>query len=183
MPSFATYHAYSTFLADSSTGLRPIEDLLPPSFCKEHGTTIFSCCVLVVAAGVFYGLWRRRARPGAAQSPVKVAIEMLRPIQCSPENGALAAAVLQALRRYFAAVLPSWGAGEFTAVEMVNRLGREESLPCELRKELSLLIRECERSQFFAGHSSPPLQIVSRAIDAIGKIDAVRSGFISSNHP
>ena len=154
--------------------LRPIEELLPPTFWEQHRVAILLGGLLGLAI-LAVAVWRfRRVRPVVVLPPAEVARKTLQRLEAGPDNSVLAGAVLKTLRHYLPAAIPTLSRGELTADEIVGHLDRKSSLPPELRNEISLLLRQCEQRQFFSGRQDAHTKLATRALDVIRKIEATQ---------
>lgn len=175
MPS--TIHPLTRWplLAGALPGLRPIEDLLPPTFGERYGVPLLLCLLGALMVSAAAAWWFRRARPAVASSPAEAARSVLGQLVSEPDDGALAGSVLKTLRHYFPAVCPALPRGELTAGELATLLGRELAWAPELKAEATVLLRQCERRQFQSGRRPEAARLAARALDLIGKIEAARA--------
>ncbi len=171
-------------VAEVIPDLRPMEELLPPTFREQHGSAILLMGLLALVVSMATVWWRRRVRPTVLQPPVAVALEALRKLESEPENGALACSVLQVLRRYFAGVMPKWPHRDLTAEEMVLQLNLDSFLHPELINEITALLRRCEQRQFYTGRLLTS-RLAGCALGVVRNIEAARAkcAGIPGNHP
>lgn len=166
-------HFLSVF-AGAIPDLRPVEELLPPTFWEQHRATVLPGALL--AAGIFGVLlwWLRRARPVVVTPPAALARAALQKLESGPDNSFLAGLVLKTLRQYLPAVIPVLRHRELTVDEIIPQLQRETSLPGELKDEIAALLRQCEQRQFFSGRLDTSVRLAAGALDLISRIEAVR---------
>jgi len=155
--------------------LRPVEELLPPTFWEQHRVAILGGALVGTAVFTVVFWWLRGARPAVVASPAAIARAALQKLEPGPDNGFLAGLVLKVLREYLAAVIPALLRRELTVDEMIPPLQRETSLSRELKDEIAALLRQCEQRQFFSGRLHvPATKLAARSLELINKIEAAR---------
>jgi hypothetical protein len=166
-------HVFSVF-ASVIPDLRPVEELLPPTFWEKHRGAILSGAFLAALVFVVAFRWLRRTRPVTVTPPATVARTTLQELKTAPDNGFLAGVVLNALRQYLESLVPALQRRKLTVDEIIRQLERETSLPHELQNEIAILLRQCERWQFSKGRRDLPAKLANRALDLIARIEATR---------
>ena len=178
---------YSSARADTATNaaaeigvpkLLPPYSELPPTFWERHGVTLVLLVVVVLlAAGAFAWLGRRR-KPAVILPPEVQGRRALETLQKKSEDGVLLSHVSKILRDYFRGAfnLPR---EELTTTEFCNALSGHEKIGAELATAVSDFLRRCDERKFSA-QSSESLNAVNRALELISLGETRRAHFSGS---
>lgn len=172
--AFFSWSALGQTNTNALPALSPPYGELPPTFWEQHGTTIISSGVVVLAL-VTLAIWMRlRPRPPVILPPAEQARQALQILRHRPEDGALLSVVSAILRKYFVAAF-QLSPGEFTTTEFCLVISRQEQIGVGLSAKVAEFLSQCDERKFGPVNPTIPLGAISRALELVRLAEEHRS--------
>jgi hypothetical protein len=153
--------------------LYPPEDFIGPTFWEQYRFHSLGGAALLIAC--ILSLWWYLRRPVVVMPvPAVVAARHSLDLLCgNAEDGILAGQVSRIVRDYLPSAI-AFPQRELTAEEVALFLREDRLTDEQLRAGIVELLRDCDARKFGSVHRERALNLVSRAQDLIGKIEALK---------